>query len=211
LWAKTLRHPSRGCRQQRTARAAGPAYRAGMTHRARGFSLIEILVSLVTLGSLLALGAGSLADVLHGVRLRSLSGDVFQQLLLARSEAIKRNARVVLCKSEDGATCAVTGTWEQGWILFQDRNNSGARDEDEPVLQRLNPLPPGWRLTANAPVGRYVSYGPMGGARMASSGAFQAGTFTLCKSSTERTEARQIIINAGGRPRVQKVWLDDCY
>jgi type IV fimbrial biogenesis protein FimT len=182
-----------------------------MTHRHRGFSLVESLVTLALVGALLALGASSLSDLFHGLRLQALSGDLFQQLLLARSEAIKRNGRVVLCKSPDGAGCAADGAWEQGWILFQDRNNSGARDDGEPVLQRLNALPPGWRLTANAPVGRYVSYGPMGGARMASSGAFQAGTFTLCRASTERTEARQIIINAGGRPRVQKVWLDDCY
>ncbi|MEJ5988381.1 GspH/FimT family pseudopilin [Ramlibacter sp. PS3R-8] len=182
-----------------------------MSQRARGFTLVESLVTLAMVGSLLALGASSMADLFHGLRLQAMSGDLFQQLMLARSEAIKRNGRVVLCKSADGNSCAGSGAWEQGWILFQDRNNSGARDENEPVLHRLNALPPGWRLTANGPVGRYVSYGPMGGARMASSGAFQAGTFTLCRTSTERTEARQIIINAGGRPRVQKIWLNDCY
>ena len=182
-----------------------------MTHRPHGFSLVESVVTLAIAGSLVALGASSLADLFHGLRLQALSGNLFQQVLLARSEAIKRNGRVVLCKSPDGYACADDGAWEQGWILFQDRNNSGSRESAEPVLERLHALPPGWRLTANTPVGRYVSYGPTGGARMAQSGAFQAGTFTLCRASTERTEARQIIINAGGRPRVQKVWLDHCY
>lgn len=180
-----------------------------MHARHAGFTLTEAVVSLAVLGTLLAVGVPTLGEVVQGVRLQAVSGDVFQQLLLARSEAIKRNGRVVLCKSADGSACAEQGAWQQGWILFQDRNNSGTREPHEPVLHRLQPLPPDFRLVANGPFARYVSYGPMGSARMAS-GAFQAGTFTVCRASVDATEGRQIVINAGGRPRVQKVWLADC-
>jgi type IV fimbrial biogenesis protein FimT len=42
------------------------------------------------------------------------------------------------------------------------------------------------------------------------SGAFQAGTFTVCRQSAAAVQGRRIIINAGGRPRVQKVNLESC-
>jgi type IV fimbrial biogenesis protein FimT len=180
------------------------------TRRQRGFTLTESLVVLGILGTVLALVGGSLGEIIHSVRLQAHAGDVLQQLMLARSEAIKRNGRVALCKSADGGSCAQGGSWEQGWILFQDSNNSGTREPHEPLLQQLRRLPPGWRISGNGPVARYVSYGPFGGTQLAS-GAFQAGTFTVCRTSTDKAEARQIIVNAGGRPRMQKVWLDHCF
>ena len=39
-------------------------------------------------------------------------------------------------------------------------------------------------------------------------GGFQAGTLTLCRQSGRAGEGRQIILNAVGRPRVQKVALE---
>jgi type IV fimbrial biogenesis protein FimT len=176
----------------------------------RGFSLTESLVVLAMTGTLLGLGATTVGDLLHGLRLQAATGDVLQQLMLARSEAIKRNVRVALCKSADGELCTPGGSWEQGWILFQDSNNSGTREAHEPLLQRVNRLQPGWRIHANAPVARYVSYGPLGTAQLAS-GAFQAGTFTVCRASLEAGEGRQIVVNVGGRPRVQKVQIDSCF
>ena len=181
-----------------------------MERAQRGISLTESLVVLTIAGTLLAAAAPTVADLVRGQRLQAVATDVLQQLMLARSEAIKRNARVVLCKSADGITCADRGAWEQGWILFQDVDNSGRREPHEPVLERLGALPPGWRLTANTPLARYVSYGPFGHAQLTSR-AFQAGTFTVCPTSLARVEARQIIINTGGRPRMQKVWLDHCF
>jgi type IV fimbrial biogenesis protein FimT len=175
-----------------------------------GFTFTESLITLAMLGVLLGVVVPSVADVLHGLRLQAVTGDVFQHLMLARSEAIKRNGRVVLCKSVDGQACDGQARWEQGWLLFHDVNGNGAREPLEPVLQRLHQLPAGWRLTANGPLANYVSYGPFGAARMVP-GGFQAGSFTVCRTSTDTLEARQIVINAGGRPRVQKVWLDQCY
>jgi type IV fimbrial biogenesis protein FimT len=174
-----------------------------------GFTLLESVVTLAILGTVLGYAVSSIGDVIHELRLTAVSNDVYQQLVLARSEAIKRNGRVVLCKSANGTACTVAGGWEQGWILFQDLNNSATREPEEPVLQRLQPLPRDFRLSANLPLVTYVSYTSFGGAKMAS-GAFQAGTFTVCRKSADTVEARKVVVNAGGRPRVQKVWLDQC-
>ncbi|WP_296355207.1 GspH/FimT family protein [Ramlibacter sp.] len=131
------------------------------------------------------------------------------QLQLARSEAIKRNHRVVACRSAGGVNCASAGGWEQGWIVFDDANNNGLRDDGELLLQRVDPLPAGWRISGNQNVSRYISFEPSGETRLAS-GAFQAGTITVCREQSTASEARQIIINAVGRPRIQKSTVASC-
>ena len=175
----------------------------------RGFTLTEAVITLAVASTLLSIGVSTVGDVVHGLRLGGVSNDVLQQLQLARSEAIKRNGRMALCKSADGEHCFDGGGWEQGWILFQDLNNNGMLDAHETVLQRLEPLPAQFLLKANNPLARYVSYDAMGRTLMAS-GAFQAGTFTLCRVSAGPVEGRQIVINSGGRPRAQKVQLENC-
>jgi len=45
-------------------------------------------------------------------------------LHVARSEAIKLNTSVGVCESSDGASCASTGDWSDGWIVFVDGDRS---------------------------------------------------------------------------------------
>jgi type IV fimbrial biogenesis protein FimT len=190
--------------------ACVPAARdPGRAARARGYSLVEMVVVLSVAATLMAAGVPSVASMLASVKLSSVSNNLLFNLYLARSEAIKRNAQVVLCKSADGATCASSGGWEQGAIVFHDVNNNGARDPGESVIHREQPSPREIRVSGNQSVGQYVSYGPDGRSRLAS-GAFQAGTLTLCRQSTGSTDARQIVINSGGRPRVQKTLVSFC-
>jgi type IV fimbrial biogenesis protein FimT len=147
--------------------------------------------------------------VVNSIRLTSASNNFLSHMYLARSEAIKRNARVALCKSADGATCASSGGWEQGWVVFHDTNNNGLLDAGEPVIARQQALPAALRLTGNQNVAKYVSFEPSGATRTVG-GAFQAGTLTLCRQSVASNEARQIILNAVGRPRVQRLEIASC-
>lgn len=175
----------------------------------RGFTLVELLVAIAVLGVLLLVAVPLASSLGHSMKLTSLSNAFTAQLHQARSEAIKRNGRVAICKSFDGQRCAAGGGWEQGWIMFSDANNNGVREDTEQLVHRFSAFPPGFRLAGNLNVARYVSFGPNGGTRM-TGGAFQAGTLTVCKESLEKTEARQIVINAVGRPRIQKVTVPSC-
>lgn len=175
----------------------------------RGFTLVEFLAVVAIAGILAAVAVPSMIRFVKSVRLTSATNDLFASFLMARSEAAKRNSRVVLCKSGDGATCARTGGWEQGWLVFHDSNSSGSRDSGEEIVLRGQALAADLRLTGNLNVARYISYAPSGETRLAS-GAFQAGTITLCNHSTQQAEARQIIVSSSGRPRVQRTRLDQC-
>lgn len=174
-----------------------------------GVTLIELLVVLAIVAVLQTLAAPALSGVANAMRITAGTNTFFSSVHLARSEAIKRNARVVLCKSATGDACASTGGWEQGWIVFHDANNNAALDVGEVLLLREQALPHPIRLAGNSQVASYVSYTPMGTTSL-TSGAFQAGTLTLCPQSATRVEARQIVISSTGRPRTVKAMVDQC-
>ncbi|MGE4243891.1 GspH/FimT family pseudopilin [Ramlibacter sp.] len=175
-----------------------------------GLTLVEMLVALAVLGGVLAIGGSALGEVIASVRLSAATDSVVANLNRARGEAVARNMRVVYCKSADGATCAVAGGWEQGGIVFQDANDNSRRDPDEPALSLQQPFATGTRIRGNGTVEDYVSFAPDGRSRHSGSGAFQAGTITVCHASAGRSEARQVVVNSGGRPRVQKAVLPAC-
>jgi type IV fimbrial biogenesis protein FimT len=172
---------------------------------ARGFTLVESLLATAVAAVLVGAAAPAMTATINSVQLSSASNDLLWGLLTARSEAIKRKSPVVLCKSASGVSCAGTGGWEQGWVVFHDTNNNGAHDSGEAIIQRRQALSAGVRVTGNMKVERYVSYTSTGVTKLAAS-----GTLTLCNKSPAGGEARQIIINPAGRPRVQKTMLDTC-
>lgn len=174
-----------------------------------GVTLIELLVVLAIVVLLQTLAVPAMSAALDAMRLSAVTQSFFSHLQLTRNEAIKRNARVVLCKSATGLACTKTGGWEQGWIVFHDVNNNAAVDAGELILQRQQALPEPIRLAGNAQVESYVSYTPLGQTSLIS-GAFQAGTLTVCRQSDSRVEAKQIVLSSSGRARTKKASVDHC-
>lgn len=174
-----------------------------------GFTLIELMVVVAIVAVLQTLAAPAFSGMVSSMRLSTAINSLFSSLLLARSEAIKRNSRAVVCKSATGFACATTGGWEQGWIVFHDANNNATLDAGEALLSREQALPNLIRLTGNSPLVSYVSYTPMGMTNY-TSGAFQAGTLTVCSQSATPVDARQIVISSAGRPRTLKTMVAQC-
>lgn len=198
---------SQDYRGARSSYIAGGGLGGGLIKRARGFTLIELMVTIAISAILAGLAAPSFQDLIASNRLKSHASSLLSSLLLARSEAIKRNSRVVQCKSADGATCTTAGEWQQGWIIFADTNNNAAVDSDELVIHQVGALTGDFILkgkTATSPVKNYVSYSSTGETKLKASEAFQAGTFTLCQSSSSGVKSREIVISPTGRPTIRK-------
>ncbi len=103
--------------------------------RSRGATLTEVLMVTAISGVLAMIAAPVATALVDSVRLSSASNAFVTGLYHARSEAIKRKSRVVICKSGDGIACSDAGGWEQGWIVFHDGNNNGARDPNEHLIR----------------------------------------------------------------------------
>jgi prepilin-type N-terminal cleavage/methylation domain-containing protein len=67
-----------------------------MVKRARGFTLIELLTVVAITAILSAMAAPAFKGLLAGQRVRATSTDLYAALVLARSEAIKRDTQVTL-------------------------------------------------------------------------------------------------------------------
>jgi type IV fimbrial biogenesis protein FimT len=174
-----------------------------------GATLLELMVVLAVSAILLGIGVPSFVGLANSSRLTSATNELVSSLHLARSEAIKRNSRVVLCTSTMGTSCAASGSWQQGWLVFHDVNNNVVLDAGETMILARHAHQAGLLLTGNTHVTKYISYSPSGAAKLIS-GAFQAGTLTLCNESAVSGAARQVIVSSTGRPRAVKVILASC-
>jgi type IV fimbrial biogenesis protein FimT len=163
----------------------------------RGFTLIELMIVVVLGVLLLTTGVPSFLSFIENNRVVAQTNNYVSGLNIARSEAIKTGARVVLCKSDDGQSCDIGGAgYERGWAVFVD-DGATAFDIDggERILRVQEPLTAGVTLIGNANVVNRVAY--LGTGR-----AVNNGTLVLCLGDHER---RNVVISRQGRVRTQQM------
>ena len=170
---------------------------------------MELTATVAVAVIVLAIGVPSLRRAIESRHLDRAVMTMFSTLALARSEAIKRNGAVVLCKSADGIACANDGGWEQGWITFHDINNNADLDAGEAVIQKAEAVGGGIHFSGNLKVARYISFSGLGAPRTVG-GAFQAGTLTACRNKPGSVDGRQVVLSATGRVRLGKVPAAEC-
>jgi len=102
--------------------------------RMHGLTLIELLVTLAVAVTLALLAAPLFNSFTSGNASKSADNLLARQLLMARSEAIKRGIPVSLCPSSDGATCTGGTDWSVGWIAFTDAGTVGSKDGGDVIV-----------------------------------------------------------------------------
>ena len=165
---------------------------------ARGFTIQETLISLCISGSLTVGGAGAW-DLLQENTKTAAANDLVAHLALARSEAVKRHARVKLCPSVDQRSCADAGAdythWQNGWLVYVDENRNGKPEAGEILRVYAGTSK---NLAIRTSRGReQVTYQPTG-----TSGGSNL-TFAFCDSRGPKF-ARYVTINNSGRARVSR-------
>jgi len=106
-----------------------------------GFTLYELLVTLLIVGVVLTLGIPNLSDFTRNSRITGTSNDLHASFLMARSESARAKTNITICASSNsmdaGANCQ--GTWDQGFIVFVDENADLDRSGATETVLRAHP------------------------------------------------------------------------
>lgn len=166
----------------------------------RGFTLLEALVAMAVLGILVGLAAPAMTDLRARHQLQAQGEAFLDSLVLARSEALRRQLRVSVCPQGMAGQCDALGRWQQGWLVFVDANHNGLRDSGELLLEARAAVPQLVQVNVTNTVKNYYSYNAEGRSATVN-GAFMAGTWRFCRSGT--SQGWQVVANALGRPRIE--------
>jgi len=157
-----------------------------------GFTLIELMITLVLAAILLTLAVPSFRQTIQNNRITTQVNEMVTAFNLARTEAIRQGSPVSVCASADQATCSGANNWATGWIVFTDTNAVG-----NPVISNLirvwGTLPgnPAVSETGGATFVRYQSNG--------TTGVLVPFTFTHTIPDCSGMQQRSISITAAGR------------
>lgn len=147
------------------------------------------MAAIAMVAMLAGLSATSLSGATGRTRVTADASDLLNAIEVARSEAMKRQARVTVAPVDVG--------WTSGWLVFIDSNGNRRWDAGEPVLVRHRSLAATTTLTTDTTPG-YVAFGSQG-RPIQYSGAFLAGTIAFCDNRV----LKSVVIAKSGRPRVQ--------
>lgn len=181
-----------------------------VAHRAiRGFTLVELMVTVAVLAILIAIATPSFTSVINNNRLAGHANEFVATLQLARMEAVRRNARAVVCRSDNGSSCAAGARWN-GWIMFVDGNRNGTAEAAE--LLRVGTAEVPVEIRAGSTVaGSRIVFSPDGLARVTNaSGVPQTNLLNtdigVCIPTRLPAEnERRIQLRSGSRLSVERV------
>ena len=101
----------------------------------QGFSLLELFVVLVILSIIVSTAIPLFSEFARSTTAMASAHQLRQDVLFAKSEAIKRHRPIRLCASNDQVTCDPQGQWEKGWIIYEDQSNHAQRTLQDPILK----------------------------------------------------------------------------
>lgn len=187
--------------------------------RTRGFSLVELMITIMIVAILTAIAWPSFRDFMHRSAVTAQANQMLASLQYARNEAISRHYPTALCGSTDGVTCTAADTdFENGWMIWRDSTLSGTPSYD---AAKDEPL----RVTQAQTNISIVSFGGSGTANLiafdqrgAVIGAAGTTNIVICAKitptdpfgvSSDRVPGKFVRIDASGRITVENLPVDD--
>lgn len=154
-------------------------------------------------GLLLSLAVPALDQFTTSARSTSAVNDFVSSMHVARSTAVTTNFRTTVCASAGGANCEAV-SWEQGWIVFTDRDSDQTVDNGETIVATSEGID-GLSIQSGE-FGQFLMYRPNGRV-MTSSANGNSGQFTVCDNRGSEY-AKVLIVDLSGRPRMSKYLAD---
>ena len=181
-----------------------------------GFTLYELMITILIVGILLTLGIPNMLDFRRNSRMSSTANDLHAAFHLARSESSRAKTNITVCPSDDGQSCG--GSWNDGYIVFVDMDGDLVVDggDGESVLRRHAAMSDAVSL-AIADDGTYFSFASTGLGRTGVGGNTAVSQIVICdERGTEiagggSSAARLFVVTPLGRATIvrDKETIDD--
>ncbi len=113
-----------------------------MKSRHSGFTLVELLITVAVAAVLASLAVPSFRTLLLKRSVQSAADTLVSDMRFARAEALKRSARVTICASSNGTSCAgAGGQWSSGWMVFVPSAANGNFTAGDEIVRVQDALP----------------------------------------------------------------------
>lgn len=163
----------------------------------RGVTLVEILIVVMIALIMATLAAPSFSSFMNNSRQSSVQSQLIADLNRARSEAIKRNSRVLVCNANAALSDCTTSTdWNSGWIVCYDVNADNACD----ATSASNPNPMVVRPSIHSILSLSSSITPVRFNPTGTQGASGSVTLTIAPSGSgwDGAVTRTLVVSATG-------------
>lgn len=171
--------------------------------KSRGFTLIELMVTIVVAGILLSIAIPSFQNFIIDSRLNAAATELADAVRLARSEAIKRSRPIVLCKVAPAAseTCVTSNNWG-GWAIHDEQltgSNKVVR------FGEFNTYGNSLKLSSDLN-NQKAWFGADGLARIGSGAGelIVEATLTICSTAGTGNKVRKVVFSGAGRLSIER-------
>ncbi|SDF14987.1 MULTISPECIES: GspH/FimT family pseudopilin [Rhodanobacteraceae] len=172
----------------------------------KGFTLIELMVTVLVLAILVGIAAPSFVDFMRRNQVTSQANEFLGALRLARASAIGQNGFVSICPSNNPSdanpSCLDSDDFSVGWIMYSSTAAKKVYESTDKLLRVAQAVP---AVSLRVPTGAKVI-------TFDARGASSVGTFRalLCArhgsgepgQSTVRVTGRRFDVQASGRAGV---------
>ncbi len=170
-----------------------------MTFRQKGFTIVELIVAMAIMIIVMHLGVSSLKTMTLRSHMTTHVNEFVTMQRMARQFALNHKANVTFCASIDGLACVSKKHWNEGALIFVDRNGNRKVDSDDKIVRFFQSNSKNLRVTWRAFQNKsYLQYTANGWTNN------QNGTFRFCFANESARFNRAVIVTKIGRTRLSK-------
>jgi type IV fimbrial biogenesis protein FimT len=182
----------------------------------RGLTLPELLITVGVVAIILTTAVPSVTNTIKNNRLATQVNDLMTDIHFARSEAAKRDVRVILCRSKNpnaatpqcNTDAPTEYNWSWGYLIFADDGNGANSVYDagsDILLRRGQPATSGITLRTSPAWNRNLEFNPNGSTH-------ENGATAIMSICDDRHEGhgRQIVVSPSGSPNLYRDNISDC-